>query len=233
LREYQALRSENVKLYVVIAPSHIRGVFESWKACEAAVSSVGGAIYQAVSSREEAEAILSGRGIRLPPGVYAFTDGNHLGGVGVVFVMQRATGSVIKQLSTDVHNIFSEMKPRLLPTPRAVDEALSRLRNVLSEVMGLYKALDHIAPATELSVVYDYEGVASWLFGKWKAKDPLVAEIVSTCRDTVDRKSLVLHYVHQQGHHSSYAARNDFAFYNNMADSLAKSGVGTQAHIWK
>ena len=116
---------------------------------------------------------------------------------------------------------------------RAVDEALSRLRNVLPEMMGLYKALDHIAPATELSVVYDYGGVDSWLSGNWKAKDPLVAEIVSTCIRTIDRKSLVLHYIHQPGHHSLYAGPNDLAFYNNMADSLAKRGVGTQAHIWK
>src|SRR5207247_2690334 len=79
-----------MKLYVVTSPDSIRGIYPTWAECKAAVSGVPGARYQAVSSREAAEAMLRGEAIRLTPGSYAFVDGNHLGGIGVVLVTQGA-----------------------------------------------------------------------------------------------------------------------------------------------
>src|SRR5262249_58901728 len=79
-------RGGRLKLYVVTTPAAIRGIYETWNACRAAVSGVRGARYQAVSSRAQAEALLSGEGLRLVPGRYAFVDGNAMRGVGVVLV---------------------------------------------------------------------------------------------------------------------------------------------------
>ncbi len=221
-----------MKLYVVTEPTSIRGVYNSWEECERAVSGVRGAIYQSVSSRMEAEALLDGKALILPEGVYAFVDGNHLGGVGIVFVKQRRVGPpIVKQLSTSVQTIFEETKPRVLDSPKAIDEALARLRNVLAEIAGLFKALDHIAPKTELTIVYDYEGVGAWLSDRWKARDQLVAKIISACRHLITQKSLILHFRHQPGHHSSHAGRNDFASYNAMADSLATKGIGNSGNV--
>lgn len=78
-----------MKFYVVTASPSVHGIYDSWGACEAAVASVSGALYQSVPTRSAAEAILRGESVTLPAGVYAFIDGNHLGGVGVVFVMHR------------------------------------------------------------------------------------------------------------------------------------------------
>jgi ribonuclease HI len=222
-----------MKFYVVTEPHSIRGIYNSWPECEAAVSGVRGAIYQSVSSHAEAQALLSGKGLVLPEGVYAFVDGNHLGGVGIVFVKQRRIDApVVKQLSTSVHKIFEEIRPHILDSRQAIDEALARLRNVLAELAGLYKALDHIAPKTELTIVYDYEGVGAWLSNRWKPRDSLIGEIISACRDLIANKSLVVHYHHQPGHHSSHAGRNDFASYNAVADSLATKGTGSSRHVW-
>ena len=80
------------KVYVVTAPDRIRGIYASWPDCAAAVKGVSGARYQAVGSREQAEAMLRGEGTELEPGLYAFVDGNHLGGVGVVIVERAASG---------------------------------------------------------------------------------------------------------------------------------------------
>src|SRR5207244_1028966 len=66
----------------------IRGIYRTWPECEAKVKGVRGARYQAVASREQAEAMLRGEGTALTPGVWAFVDGNHLGGVGVVVVQK-------------------------------------------------------------------------------------------------------------------------------------------------
>jgi len=150
-----------------------------------------------------------------------------------VFVKQRQVGPpVVKQLSTSVQKVFDEVRPRILDSQKAIDEALARLRNVLAEMAGLYKALDHIAPKTEFTIVYDYEGVGAWLSDRWKARDLLVAEIVSACRHLITQKSLVVHFRHQSGHHSSHAGRNDFASYNALADSLATKGVGSRSNLW-
>jgi hypothetical protein len=53
---------------------------------------VAGARYQAVASRAQAEAMLRGEPVVLRPGRYAFVDGNHMGGIGVVLVEQGEAG---------------------------------------------------------------------------------------------------------------------------------------------
>ena len=96
------------KVYVVTAPASIRGIYETWDACRAAVSGMAGARYQGVSSRAVAEAMLSGEGLQLEPGLYAFVDGNAMGGIGVVLVEQGGVGPGVG--------------------PRARDDGLRRLR---------------------------------------------------------------------------------------------------------
>src|SRR5262249_49934733 len=127
-----------MKLYVVTEPESIRGIYDTWPACEAVVSGVRGARYQSVTSRTEAEAILRGETVTLPPGVYAFIDGNHLGGVGIVFVKQRVGAPVTKEVSISVTRVFLGSRLPGLTTRAAITEALERLRNVLAELAGLY-----------------------------------------------------------------------------------------------
>jgi hypothetical protein len=63
------------KVYVVTEPPSIRGIYDTWTACHAAVAGVSGARYQSAPSRREAEAILRGESVALPVGVYAFIAG--------------------------------------------------------------------------------------------------------------------------------------------------------------
>lgn len=227
-----------MKFYVVTEPANIRGIYDSWPVCEMAVSGTPGAKYQSVPSRREAEALLRGQDSKPPPGVragqgsklqsgvYAFVDGNHLGGVGIVFVKQKRSGPpVVKEISTTVDRVFAEAGLPTLQSPEAIYSELKRVRNVLAELAGLYKALDHISPNTHLTIVYDYEGVGAWLKKRWKARDPLVAEIVEACERLIREKSLKVRFRHQRGHQSSDGGQNEFAFYNGLADSLATRGA--------
>lgn len=68
------------------APESIRGVYEDWASCFAAITGSTDTRYMKVCSREDAYAILADKGVVLPPGLYAFTDGNSSGGVGVAIV---------------------------------------------------------------------------------------------------------------------------------------------------
>ena len=213
-------------MYVVTAPERIRGVYESWPACEAAVKGVRGARYQAVASRAQAEAMLRGEGAALAPGLYAFVDGNHLGGVGVVLVEATAEEpAVIEALGMTVRQVFTGGAVTSLTEPKAIAAALARLRNILAELGALYLALRLAPEGASLTVVHDYEGVGAWMTRRWKTKDPLVAEIISACHALAAERRLTLAFRHQRGHQSSWAGRDDFAHFNARADALASEAA--------
>ena len=210
------------KVYVVTAPASVRGIYDTWEACRAAVSGKAGARYQAVSGREVAEAMLRGEGLRLEPGSYAFVDGNAMGGIGVVLVEQaEGEPTSVRDLATTVYAVFGPAGIPSLDTPSKITAATDSLQNILAELGGLYVALREAPSGSTLTVVHDYEGVGSWLEGRWKTKNPLVTDIVAACRALVDAKGLRVRFRHQRGHESTFAGRNDFAAYNARADKLA------------
>lgn len=217
------MTARTTKVYVVTAPESIRGVYGTWPACRAAVAGVAGARYQAVSSRSVAEAMLRGEGVSLSPGTWAFVDGNHMGGIGVVLVEARESGlPTVREAATTVHEVFGGAGIPGLDSRSGIEAAAGRLRNVLAELGGLYAALALAPEGVALTVVHDYEGVGAWLEGRWKARDPMVADIVAACRARIATRRLAVTFRHQRGHESSFAGRNDFAAYNARADLLAR-----------
>ena len=210
------------KVYVVTAPASVRGIYDTWEACRAAVSGKAGARYQGVSGREVAEAMLRGEGLRLEPGTYAFVDGNAMGGIGVVLVEQgEGEPASARDLATTVYAVFGPAGIPSLDTRSKITAATDSLQNILAELGGLYVALRETPAGSALTVVHDYEGVGAWLEGRWKTKNPLVADIVAACRALVEAKGLRVRFRHQRGHESTFAGRNDFAAYNARADQLA------------
>jgi hypothetical protein len=212
------------KVYVVTAPETIRGIYETWAQCEARVKGVRGARYQSVPSRELAESMLRGEGARLTPGLWAFVDGNHLGGVGVVLVEKTANDeqeSVVEQGAYTVMEVLAGAGIPDVSTRGQVIGALERLRNVLAELAALYLALTLVPDGAAVTVVHDYEGVGAWMEGRWKTRDATVAAVVEACRALIARRGLELRYRHQRGHQSAWAGRDDFAHYNARADALA------------
>jgi hypothetical protein len=211
------------KVYVVTEPERIRGIYASWADCAAAVKGVSGARYQAVGSREQSEAMLRGEGTELEPGLYAFVDGNHLGGVGVVIVERPPDGEseIVEALGLTVEQVFAGAGLRSLSTRPAVRAALGRLRNVLAELAALHLALRLVPQGAAVTVVHDYEGVGAWLEGRWRTKDALVADVVAACRDLIGRRRLAVRFRRQRGHSAAWAGRDDFAHFNARADALA------------
>jgi ribonuclease HI len=211
------------RVYVVTEPERIRGVYDSWPACAAAVKGVSGARYQAVASREQAEAMLRGEATELAPGLYAFVDGNHLGGLGVVIVSRPRAGEpeVVEAIGMTVHEVLAGAGLPALGSRRAIAAALDRLRNVLAELAALHLALRLVPEGSVVTVVHDYEGVGAWLEGRWRAKDPLVAELVAAGKALIAARRLRVTFRRQPGHSASWAGRDDFAHFNARADALA------------
>lgn len=202
-------------------------MYETWEACRAAVHGVSGARYQAVASRAEAEAMLRGEGVTLPPGLHAFVDGNHEGGVGVVIVRRQASGAttVVAEAAISVEEVFGAAGIEGLETPTAVRAALGRIRNVLAELGGLHAALVRLPEGARATVVHDYEGVGAWMTGRWRTRDPVVAAIIAACRALAAARGLRLTYRQQPSHRSTSAGVNELVALNRRADALATEGA--------
>jgi ribonuclease HI len=174
------------------------------------------------------EALLAGAGVVLAPGLYAFVDGNHLGGVGVALVeVTDDEPRVVAEISSSVLDVFTGADIEALGSTEEIRGALARLRNVLAELAALYAALVRVRAGSRLTVVHDYEGVAAWMEGRWRMTDVAVRAIVDACRELAVDKRLTVKFHHQPGHRSSWAGRHDFARFNARADALAVKGSWT------
>lgn len=219
--------------FVVTEPESIRGIYHSWDECKSKVNGITGAKYQKVQDLEQARAMIESGGVVLSPGLHVFTDGNHHGGVGVVVVwMPDGTSEepvVVTEIATSVGQVFHGGVIPGLDDDAAVGAALEQVRNVLAELAGLYLALWQAPEEAHLSIVHDYKGVGDWMEGRWKAKDPVVKAVVTSCRGVVESKRLQMAYTWQHGHTSAWAGRHDLARFNARADALATRGGSIRA----
>jgi ribonuclease HI len=109
----------------------------------------------------------------------------------------------------------------------AVDDALASFKNILAELAGLYHALELVPRPTTSTVVHDYEGIGAWMEGRWETRKPVTGAIVTSCHELVRSKKLKVSFRQQRGHQSSWAGRDDWAYYNQRADACATSADGS------
>ena len=215
--------------YVITQPDSIKGIYDTWDECKDKIAGVKGARHQKVHDRSEAEALHEGDGVVLTPGLHVFTDGNHLGGVGVVAVWMSEDTSrepdVVTEIATSVGRIFYDNLVPELGSEAHVQAALEKSKNVMAELGGLYLALWQAPENGELTIVHDYEGIAFWMNDEWKMNDPVVKAIVGASKELVKAKKLDLSFKWQKGHTSSWAGRHDLARFNKRADELATAGA--------
>lgn len=215
--------------YVVVKPESAEGIYDTWADCLAALAGTKGERrYMKVSTREEAKSILNGTGVVLPSGSYAFSDGNAIGGVGVVLVQMSDKADepvATKEIATSVHDIFRDRPLPGLASADEVQEALDRRRNILSEIAALFVAIEEISAGSKVTIVHDYVGVADWMEKRSRPpRDAALKSLVSECMQMSETKRLEIKYLHQPGHRSTWAGRHDLARFNARADELATKG---------
>lgn len=97
------------------------------------------------------------------------------------------------------------------------DAELATMRNVAGEIKGaeaaMQYALDH--GAKELTIYYDYEGIAKWPLGQWKANKEGTVAYREFYREAA--KKVKIEFVKVKGHSGDK--------YNDMADGLAKGAL--------
>ena len=101
---------------------------------------------------------------------------------------------------------------------KMTDKELALMHNVAGEIKGseaaMQYAMDHNIP--EITIYHDYEGIAKWCTGAWKANKS-GTQIYQAFYQAASKK-VKIHFVKVKGH------SNDK--YNDMADQLAKSALG-------
>ena len=196
------------KFYAVRQGSDGPAVYDTWDQCRARVQGFSGAVYKSFPTRAEAEAFIAGgeavSGDAAPPegAAVAYVDGSFDGKTG-----DFSCGAVLLWNGEQVE--FSQ---------RFEDRELSEMHNVAGEIMGVRVVLDYCReqgiPAVELH--HDYEGLARWADGSWKANKPGTQSYAAFCRKAAE--SVRFRFVKVNGHSGDR--------YNDLADALAKRALG-------
>jgi ribonuclease HI len=93
-------------------------------------------------------------------------------------------------------------------------------------MMGVLQALRKFKipqGATEINVYTDYEGVSSWLNGKWKINKPYIKILHDLIQGEIKKKKLdkKIKFLWVKGHQSK-SVMDPKAKWNNYVDKLAK-----------
>ena len=191
------------------------GIYRSWDECKAQVDGFSGAKYKSFKTLEEAKAYLgdidfsiandavSPNYLTLPETeAVAYVDGSYRDDV-----KEFSLGVVLFHKGEEIH--LSE---------KFNNEELVSMRNVAGEIKASEAAMEYARNHNikKLSIYHDYEGIAKWCTGEWKAnKEGTIAyrlkyhEISSYVDIT---------FVKVAGHTGDT--------YNELADKLAKEALG-------
>jgi hypothetical protein len=126
---------------------------------------------------------------------------------------------VVKEISTSVTEVFGQSGIAGLESRDDILAVLQQIKNILAELAGLYYVVGQIAPGTTFTLVHDYDGIAEWMTGRWRMKDPVVRDSIAACRLREMDRGLRISFHHQRGHQA--VSYNEFARYNARADALA------------
>lgn len=200
------------KKYYAVRAGRQTGIFETWDACRAQTTGFKGAAFKSFPTRAEAEAYLQGESHAAQPadpfdgeGAVAYVDGSYHSGTKAF-----SCGAVLFLNGEEIH--FSE---------KFEDPALAEMRNVAGEIKGaetvLTYCMEHNVPS--VTICHDYEGVAKWATGEWKANKPGTIAYRQFCHDAAQH--IAFRFVKVKGHSGDR--------YNDLADRLAKEALGIEA----
>lgn len=201
------------KKYYAVRKGRKTGVFLTWAECQKQVTGFSGAEFKSFPTIEEAQ-IFAGvtsaeskeldRGKNETASVIAYVDGSYRTDTG-----EFSYGMVILRDGEELH--FCE---------KMTDLELAAMRNVAGEIKGaeaaMQYALDHELP--EITIYHDYEGIAKWCTGAWKATKTGTMAYQAFYKAASEK--VKVHFVKVKGH------SNDK--YNDLADQLAKSALGIE-----
>lgn len=198
------------KVYAV-RMGHKPGIYKTWAECQKHTSGFSGAEFKSFKTLEEAESYMNGgakavENVDDPSTVRAYVDGSYDHSA-----LMYAGGAVILYEDQEIH--ISEA---------GNNEGLVGMRNVAGELLGAIRAMEWFDQnrseigAKRLVIYHDYEGIAKWATGAWKAKKEGTQAYVEKFNGF--SQCFEIGFIKVLAHSGDE--------YNEVADQLAKRALG-------
>lgn len=175
----------------------------NWPDCQKQIYHYPNAIYKKFSTKEEAENFLAGVSASSPKDLNVeyqiYVDGSYADGLySWAFVVYKNDALYYTKNGQGT----------------SVDAA--RLRNVAGEITAAREAIlwAEAQGAEKIALYYDYNGIACWADGSWKANLPETRQYA----DFMKKRLVNVHFCKVQGHSGNAG--------NELADKLAKEALG-------
>lgn len=196
--------------YYAVRKGRIPGIYTSWTECEEQVKGFPGAIYKKFDTSAQAHAFLQEEA-----SVSQTMDLHDLPEDTMVCYVDGSYNLSEKKFGYGIVAFTTEGREEYFGS--STDD-YSTHRNVAGEVLAASEAmrLADRAKKKELWIYYDYEGIAQWAKGAWKANLILTKEYQALAQEM--RKRMHLHFVKVKAHTGDQ--------WNEVADRLAKKGSG-------
>lgn len=195
------------------------GIYRTWDQCKAQVHHFPGAIYKSFPTMEEAEGFMGGVNAAKTTGAAAAeAEENIEAKDGVMVAYVDGSFHAAKQTYSFGAIIFYENKEYRFSQAEQVADMVP-MRNVAGEIRGSERAMDFALEqgAKEVHIYHDYEGIARWCTGDWKANKAGTQRYRDHYLEVV--KSGLKVVFHKVKGHSGVE-------YNEVADQLAKAALG-------
>lgn len=205
--------------YYAVRNGRSTGVFLTWAECQKQVTGFPGAVFKSFTTIEEAEAFVSEQTLRWqtkaeeedrlleifekePDALVAYVDGSYNVADGSF-----SYGMVL--IHGGIEQSFCQ---------RFEDEELATMRNVAGEIKGAEAAMRYAVAHgfSKLYIYHDYEGIARWCKGEWKANKDGTKAYKAYYDSICD--ILQVMFVKVAAHTGDK--------YNEIADKLAKQALG-------
>lgn len=194
------------KKYYAVKCGRTPGIYETWDECKRQVMGFSSAVYKSFPTREEAEAYINAvqkkSDIPDEQRVRIYVD-----------------GSYDKSTRAFSYGMVVLRDGKELTAKQAFNiPSMADMRNVAGEIMGSMAAMQYCIEQgiTDVMIYYDYEGIAKWALGEWKANKEGTQKYAAFYKSIKDK--LNVEFCKVKGHSGDK--------YNDMVDLLAKQALG-------
>lgn len=204
------------KKYYAVKAGKTPGIYRTWEECKSQVEGYSNAVFKGFSTEEEAMEFVgtdvlkdvctthvqNQENVALEKGeALAYVDGSYNVNTG--------------EYSCGVVFFYGDNQKNFCQ--KGEEKELAQMRNVAGEILGARVAMEEAVRcgAKKLTIVHDYQGIASWCTGEWKANKE-GTKAYKAYFDSL-KGVLTIRFQKVKGHSGDV--------YNDLADELAKSVI--------
>lgn len=198
--------------YYAVKKGKIPGIYKSWDECKTQVDGFSGAEYKSFKSEKEARAYIG-------DSIEQKMVNKPIQNVNTLCAEAYVDGSYNPETNEFSYGMIILQNGEELKYAEKYDnQELAFMHNVAGEIKGAEAAIRYaVQNSLESIIIYhDYEGIAKWCLGEWKANKKgtkAYKEYYDSVKDQV-----AISFVKVAGHSNNK--------YNDIADELAKQALG-------